>query len=822
MRVLLFVILSAVAFEIKANLTNIMQEPFVGVGVLNSSTPGNLGTVTGNFYKSAIGPYTSGNGPNGWSAALRGTSANDEIWHQIATTGGALTNGLFGAWFWIDSYTVPSGNNIILEFINDNNSAGLNKDAYLELNNVGGINLQVYGYGLQSNVYIVPVDNWFWMGLSWTKVGSIRTVSAYVYTNGVFAQLGTNITDLSWSASSISWAGGGEFNFSEGPFYVGRYGMPTLYAMGSSSDVAYSAATLSPPNPPYTWYCAPARGNDGNTGLAGYPWLTITNLNSQMMYGGIFSHTNNVPGSGDTVIVDNSVPLDLGTNQFLMGAAGGHYLFTNGPLVLHEILTNSSWTLVPGSTYTYCQSDNNAPDLTNIVVWENWMWMNHPEGTIFSAVSAMMDSTPGSFFSDGQYVYVHPFGNTDPITDGNLYTRSRDRGEVGDAISAVYGYNSNLWVDGLSASNTCVCRSYDNDPAAAYVLELTANGNGTNLISNFVGGYGSKHLIGRSASSSGMCVIRSNCFYGPCSPYVAAGGQTEDVDFVGISGQSNNSCAYINCACPNNAGLIGGFGCVNTDLGDFWTSHGVGVPFINDTFTNLNVCCGLNEQGFTTNMYVTNSVFGAANLYCKFDIYNSSTTEGPIAELGNAEGVVQNCIMNVNKPNSSYSFANLAGTLIVENCTIDMRGWSNSGLYQAVWGESAKSKLTFYNNVMIVNPGSDFTLLYNFSIKDTLVLSNNVYQSGRANYIVKDYFDGTTTANRTLSQWQTLGFDENSINPIDARIETNTERPYFDSPARMVGVPLGVYPDFTGFLFPNRKTAGAIEATFNGNWRGFQ
>ncbi len=44
--------------------------------------------------------------------------------------------------------------------------------------------------------------------------------------------------------------------------------------------------------------------------------------------------------------------------------------------------------------------------------------MNHPTGSTLSAVQSTLDSTPGSFWTDGTTMYAHPFGDTNPGGDG--------------------------------------------------------------------------------------------------------------------------------------------------------------------------------------------------------------------------------------------------------------------------------------------------------------------------------------------------------------------------------------------------------------------
>ncbi|MBW3609267.1 MAG: hypothetical protein KY463_13115, partial [Actinobacteria bacterium] len=62
----------------------------------------------------------------------------------------------------------------------------------------------------------------------------------------------------------------------------------------------------------------------------------------------------------------------------------------------------------------------------DVVLWEDRKWMNHVRGSTFDAVAAALNSTPGSFWTDGVAMYFHPFGSTDPNADGKVYERSRN------------------------------------------------------------------------------------------------------------------------------------------------------------------------------------------------------------------------------------------------------------------------------------------------------------------------------------------------------------------------------------------------------------
>ena len=70
--------------------------------------------------------------------------------------------------------------------------------------------------------------------------------------------------------------------------------------------------------------------------------------------------------------------------------------------------------------------------------------------------------------------------------------------------------------------------------------------------------------------------------------------------------------------------------------------------------------------------------------------------------------------------------------------------------------------LTIRNVALLANSAHPHTLLHGFSNADTITSDYNCFANGNAT-VVQSYNDGSTTASRTLSQWQSLGKDTHSI-----------------------------------------------------------
>lgn len=798
-----------VCWTASAGLTNVNFEPFAEIGTLTSTNVGKLGIISGTFYERAVGPST--NGGAGWSANLRGGNN----YHSTSVASGAQTCGMAGAWFYFDSYTIVPAHTAIL--------VGLckltfnNIYAAIRLDQNGAINLYASS-ATQTGVWTPPLRTWIWFAQSWTNSGAgAYTVNSYAMTNGgSLFQLGTNAIGSSVTATLFaiggSWDTGGTSSF------IGRYGMPSIYAMANLTDAAYPSDIVRPQSPPYTWYVSPSTGSDSNTGLSGSPWLTVDKFNTESLNGGIMPSSTLLPGGGDTVIFDNTIPLTISSNTLNLGTSGMRCLFTNGPVVAYATLASTNWTKTVGQTNTWETTDNSSADLTGVVLWEDDKWMTHPTGANYAAVKNTMDTNAGSFFSDGTKVYVHPFGNTDPTSDGKVYTRSRNRNTPnGDA--AVQTISSNIWVDGLQVSKTTLCRSTDGDPYSAYCFQWgLVNSGGTNILSNFYVSYFSKHGVGNTTGNlTNSCCIRTNGLYGPGSPYAGFGGQTADVDYA--LGGSGNTFQYYNCTNLTNSGVIGGIGGTSSGA-QFWVSHGSGKPFNGGLFNNVYTVADFLDQGVNAGtIYFTNSTFAFAGFSSDFDIQNCQTTAGVPTQLAtNHTGRIINSILTPIYLHTGPAYsAQLAGTQAVVNCTIQWTPASYVPANAAVWSKADKTTFFFTNNILTMPATGDFVLLNLFTTNDVLALGNNVYQSGITNIICTTYNDGTTTTNRNFTQWRALGFDAGSVNQnacLDSRL-----RPYSKTPCWNVGAELGPLIDYSGKLFQSRRTAGAYEYMTPAPWR---
>ncbi len=179
-------------------------------------------------------------------------------------------------------------------------------------------------------------------------------------------------------------------------------------------------------------------------------------INLESQYSGMLDSNAPGPGNGDVLTIDTSGgPLVIGGTTLTFATQGLKVQPAPGQTYIRcqadQFLTNSSFAAVPGLSKTYQTSDTQ----TNVVAWENDKWMYHVKSAFYGdgaavrdphtyvnsgypSTGAALDATPGSFYTDGNKLYIHPFGDTNPITDGKVYTRSINR-NLGSAVAFVAG-----------------------------------------------------------------------------------------------------------------------------------------------------------------------------------------------------------------------------------------------------------------------------------------------------------------------------------------------------------------------------------------------
>lgn len=800
-----------VVWNAQATLTLVVRETFQGVGTLDTNTPGNLNIVQGSFYKRAGGPRVTNDttaASLGWSADFHTVASSSVIrchTNNIAAST-AATNGVYTCWYFVPQLFANGANQG--DF---NKTKQANGNQFMQLlfkpNSNGNFwTIGSYDFATTDSSVAVPLRQWFELRHFWRKVSG----TTYDYTLN-YRLAGS----LSWSnivvktsanfGGAINNMSSGQQPFTEGgAYFVGRYGMPALYAATSSTDSTNLISDVSDPMMPMTWYLNPATGSDTNDGVTpSSAWQTSTKLNSESLYCGMFP-AYSYP-LGDTLIGDTSsgslrtlAEIIIYTSGLNIRAATNVLWFTTQPWIS---IPSANWTnhlLLPAVYYS-----TNTVALT--CLWEDDKWMNHPTGTTLASVSNSLQTTAGSYWTDGTNLYVHPFANTNPTSDGKTYTRSH-----AGITTSVWNLNAdNLNVQDLYIRKSCDVSNVDSSPNAGYCIGTGGGWRGTNVIKHCYVDYWGKHGVSMVANSAlGELTTIENVESDQGSPY---GSQTPFVSFNSL-GTNNIQHFYTNCVNLTFSGVIGSTNGISQ--GNAFISHNNGssnqfavLSFNNCLFVNSTINCSLSAILISAD----GTTFGGddqSGAQTKTFTRCRWTTKVPNQTRTDGTMTVRNCLIApvVGGGLSDFSGSS-GGAMIIEGNTYDMSGSTVSGGYPnagiMTWGTN--STITFRNNLVIFG-AADMSMFKNFTNTDTLTVSNNVYQITAAQTTFAKNYNGST---RSFAQWQGLGFDANSLsaNPcLDSRY-----RPYAKTPSRNVGVELGPLTDYAGKLFQSRRTAGAFE-----------
>lgn len=585
-----------------------------------------------------------------------------------------------------------------------------------------------------------------------------------------------------------------------------RFGGPSAYRFGNNdfSDIVYPADLIEPESG-LTWYCNPATGNDANDGTTPETaWATVTKINEESQYAGMLP--SDQWETGDTLVIDTgSAPLETGgeilsiaTSGLTVRAAPGNEWIT---VKCYRTLSADGW--VPSSIPQVYQTTDTEP---HCVIWEDDKFLHHPRGADISAVSAFLAATPGSFWTDGTNLFLHPFGSTDPRSDGKRYERSHNYGNE----SAVMLKAPNLHIRDLHVGKTCLAHALDDDSIGSYCLG-TDGPLGNSRIAHGFFYYGSKHNFGLTTGGPGDDVIVEDVQCEQGSPYVGPGGQTVFVSFNQQPLDLNITHRFHRCRTVMNAGLIGSSAGTTTALYPAYYSHNIGNPGEPEQFALIE---------FVDCDFGLGSVFGSAAKQVRFEssVAGSLGFNGNLAiERGHLRGplwclegrsvVARNSIF---ERSGTLPASNVAGDLDIQGCTFD--GTAITGISDqnaAFFTRSGPLKIVFRNNaVRLPTAARNFGFFSRLQNTDDLSLSHNAYQLG-GNRLITFFVNGTQTSNPTFSQWQALGYDADSFVATDLQLVDWI--PSVDSPLLDAGAELSPANDFTGTPLFRRNDIGAFE-----------
>ncbi len=595
------VFLLAFVNQSQATLTLISRESFKDVGTLNTASSGNLGIVEShsNFYKRAGGPRLFGDtsaGNRGWSADLHLTSSNPGAYgrHDMAVSGAAINAGVFSCWYYFDSYNSNSSRiDITGSYVGNGNQL-----LKLQASPVTGTfwyNRNGLWADTDSSIAI-PLRTWVELRIQWIYSGPNCTgVSADFRVAGSASWTSIYTTTTSFNpGGAVTTIESGSINGSGNTSgFRGRYGMPSLYSITAWSDrLTAINDVLDPTAGPFSWYVNPATGNDNNDGVSPTTaWATIQKINDESQFCGLFPR-NGGYAAGDALYIDTSGGnLLLGTQQFLIFTSSLNVeMLGSGELQAWATIPGNVWSgPVSGTTKVYQTTLTEVNESS--VLWEDDKWLNHPLGSDFATVKSSLESTPGSFWTDGTTLYVHPFNDTDPRIDNKTYTRSYNRG--GGGGSALLIQVPDIHLKNLRVRKTCLAHKVNNDSILGYCYQAQGAAGGTNFYENCYGDYGSKHIFGFTDNATNRTTTLLRCTAEQGSPYFS---QTPWVDYSPLSDTCTNVTNYIECVTLKPRGLIGST--EGDPTGAAWICHNNGSA--NYQFQQINITnCQWNGNGDT-------------------------------------------------------------------------------------------------------------------------------------------------------------------------------------------------------------------------------
>jgi hypothetical protein len=569
-----------------------------------------------------------------------------------------------------------------------------------------------------------------------------------------------------------------------------------------------------------TYYVNPVTGADANDGLTpATAWRTAAKINTASSDGTIVAAPSYATGS--RLIIDtSSAPLDVtaGALEFrtrgltVIGAgADGRFNLQTAKRIM-----GGEWTFLASGVYTTTNTT------ANCVLWEDSKWMNHPVGTTYASVQASMQSTPGSFWTDGTTLYCHPFGNTDPRSDGKVYQRSC----FGSTGPAVFLSASDMDFCGAVISMTCDVQN-DGQSQGGYGIQGGGLG-GISRVRKCMVTYGGKHGIGFTYDASNSDLTIEDCQVEQCSPYSDQSCWVSYMaDPTGVL--SGNIHRYVRCTTNKVAGLIGSTAGADATIACFYChNNGVGSQFYRFEFIDCNFLHGSLFAALAPVVTITGGIIG--NVQCYSPTINIDRVKFNGRGVMGINGLsptpsvrVTNCLIQPTEPFAGGGNEGwyIWGNVTIEGCTFDLRqipagtDWP----YAIIWipdqtVPTPRPVFTFINNI-VLSDGRYGIFRYGFDTDNLSIHHNAYFGMGR---IAIFYNPGTAQqANYdTLAQWQAAtAHDDNTIYPVDLMLDASF-KPLAGSPVIDKGSDLGIMADYTGLLFSPRNDIGAYE--FGPSW----
>jgi hypothetical protein len=770
------------------------------VGTATAASPAPFDVVSGNIY---FGPYGSppSVGVIGGTVDARG---GDSFYGQINFT--TQPRIFAGAWLFIKSQGIVGANP---QFI-------IRTDTGMHLASAnGGISAWSEFVWNSPLTGLDPNNQWVFFGMAASLVSGTGYDLKFYYKTltGNLTAWASNANDNIFAAMTGVKFGMGLGNASN-PIVEFACTSPCIYTYANNdfSDIVYPSEILLPP-PRGDYYLNPATGNDANDGTtAGSAWRTCDKINAVSAHTGILPATSYASGSKLTIDTTSS-DLDVGQvpSGLVLSTRG---LTVIGPDSLNRKITVRAYVVIAGAQWVVVGSGvysapNSSPDA---VLWEDSKWMNHPNGADYASVSAALASTPGSFWTDGATMYLHPFGNTDPRSDGKTYARSAYPG----TRSAIWLMAPDMDICGITVGMTCDVQTGGTSQSGYGIGSSSSAFGGISRVRECYCYYGGKHALGFTNDTTNSDITVENCQVEQCSPY---SGQSCFVNYMADTGgtMTGNIARYRRNICNKNSGLIGSAAGQNTNQ-QVWLCHnnGAGVQWVDFEFTDNMFPRGSIQSGMIDTFRITGGRLGAVAAYspntiCERVYFDAEGFQVNVADVP-GRNIVRNCLVVPEIPfgggNNGWT---IRGKITVEGCTFDMTkvpaGPEGVALY-FLEGSSKPVDVIFHNNVIKSN-GKHSIIVYGKTGFDVLTFDYNAY-SQLANSVAVFYNNGSGASNYTFAQWQAIGYDTHSFQLASLALDANL-KPMAGSPVINAGVNLGPMQDYTGKSFTQRNDIGAYE-----------
>jgi hypothetical protein len=780
-------------------------------GTATAASPAPFDLVSGNIYFS---PY----GSNGGTGDARG---GDSCYGQM-NLGGSFPRTFVGAWLMIKLQGTMGAN---VQFI-------IRTDTGMHLASSAGFIQGWSEYVWQSSplTAIDPNNQWIFFGMAASLVSGTGYDLKYWYktlTGPMTAWASTTNANIFAAITNVKFGMG--MGNTNNPVVEFAYTSPCAYTYDNNdfSDISFPADLVSPPTRG-DYYVNPGTGNDANDGMTpATAWWGVKKINEMTAHVGILPSTSYATGS--KLIIDTNTPSS--TLNIQDDAPNGLFFNTRGMTVIggpdpdpfwneriycrvtYPMAPYQNWTLVGNNVYSHTPAQ--AASAIHCVVWEDSAWMNHPIGTTYAAVQASMESTPGSFWceGDGSKIYIHAFGSTDPRTGAKDYRRSffPDGARI-NLMAPDMDICGFILYDG-----TCDVQN-DGQSQGGYGIGSSAGGFGgfSRVRKAYVVQCG-KHAIGFTNDMNNSEITIEDCQVEQCSPYSS---QTCFVNYMADTGNNsrNNVLHYRRNLVNKNSGLIGSYEGTNSNQ-QVWICHnnGTGVQWSGIEFTDNNFPRGSIQTGMVDTFKITGGRLGAVAAYspntiCERVYFDAQGLQVITADVP-GRNIVRNCIIAPEVPFSGGSFEgwSLQGHITIEGCTFDLTKIPQvQPEYPILWLRYTPLDLIFRNNIVKSDGRLQVT---RFGLpSDTLVFHHNAYFGLRDGVVALYYDQPSGDTLLTLSEWQALGKDASTFIPADLMLDANL-KPLAGSPVIEKGQDLGTMSDYTGVVFSSRNDIGAYEVS---------